>query len=66
MRKPILTTTLARIMATTATRNLALVLAGERTSLLFGYPRPAMSEILGFDHRPRDLVTAHAPLQPVW
>ncbi len=60
MRKPILTTTLARIMATTATRNLALVLAGDRTSLLFGYPRPAMSEILASTI---GLVTAYAPLR---
>ena len=38
-RRPILTTTLAYMAATAATRNSALVLAGGATSLLFGYQR---------------------------
>lgn len=43
---PIAKTTLAYTAATAATRNLALVLAGTATSLLFGYQRRATGGIL--------------------
>ena len=45
-RDPILRTTLAYMAATAATRNLALVLAGGATGLLFGYQRRATGGIL--------------------
>ncbi len=45
-RRPILTTTLAYMAATAATRNPALVLAGGATGLLFGYQRRATGGIL--------------------
>ncbi len=44
---PIATTTLAYTAATAATRNLALILAGAATSLLFGYQRRATGGVLG-------------------
>ena len=45
-RKPTLTTTVANMAATAATRNPALVLAGGVTGLLFGYQRQATGGIL--------------------
>ena len=45
-RDPILRTTLAYMAATAATRNLALVLAGGATGLLFGFQRRATGGIL--------------------
>ena len=44
---PIAATTLACTAATAATRNLALILAGAATSLLFGYQRRATGGVLG-------------------
>jgi membrane protease YdiL (CAAX protease family) len=44
-RKPILTTTLAYMAVTAATGNLALVIAGGATGLLFGYQRRATGGI---------------------